>query len=108
MCARPNEGTTLLKKDVGYLPDSNRSAASRIKFSPTIFACGFLLALMLTSAFLSSQRGGLEDARAGKYQRSQFFGFGINTGGSDSDIDCQNRTGVGWFGDSLEVSEVVH
>ncbi|GMI43506.1 hypothetical protein TrCOL_g483 [Triparma columacea] len=59
--------------------------------------------MMLDGILQGPPQGGMLDARGkGKFRRTQFFGFGINTGGSDSSVQCSNRTGVGWFGDSLE------
>jgi hypothetical protein len=96
-----HEGTSLLPG--GSTPDVKSRRIT--PFAVLLFAFGLFLGMMFGGVF----RGPppkvdiLVDAREGKFRRTQFFGFGVNTGGSDSSVQCSNRTGVGWFGDSLEV-----
>lgn len=97
-----HEGTSLLSEAIA-LPKPRRWSLRT--FGVVLFVGGLLLGMMLDGILQGPPQGGMLDARGkGKFRRTQFFGFGINTGGSDSSVQCSNRTGVGYFGDSLEVS----
>jgi len=62
---------------------------------------GVIVGLLLAGGMMWQTRE-KPDVMPGGYRQTQFFGFGVNTGGSDEAEQCANRTGVGWFGDSLE------